>query len=518
MAGAAAGGGAMGLEDAEHAHMLTALRQPLFIQAPLQAMLEAMLDKLQLQAAAVSGLQDKVSTLQRSQLDASQMLERVRLLEARLGSIAAAPLSPFSQAELLQRVADLEGRATAAESVAQLLKFSVDEGLEQRLALAEGRLAGVHNLAGRLMVVDAVAAELGIPVPQLQLASITQLGGMQAAAAAAGSTLAAHAPGIPAAGAGACGVLTRSKQQELQQQIDAGKAAAVRMQQQLDDLQQQVQAMRADAASAQDSSLGMLAGLADQQQALAERLEVGLAQLRKEMKPSQQQTQQVSLSDFSALQSKVEAATAATTAAAKELAAVKSKELPALSQSLAELSRKLGRGPSASVSEVDRLLAGQLGLLQQQLAGLAGRLDAREAAELEGQGVATREELQELSALMSSKASRDDMRAVLGRAVGLALEAYRGSIGDKDASGASRTRCLVCDRSLMDRSVSPPHTAPAAAGMGRSSSPLPLLDQFRPATAAAGCSSGAHIGPLGPGLNAAQLRRMAEARLQGGSE
>jgi hypothetical protein len=73
---------------------------------------------------------------------------------------------------------------------------------------------------------------------------------------------------------------------------------------------------------------------------------------------------------------------------------LQSKELPALSQSLAELSRKLGRGPAASVSEVDRLLAGQLGLLQQQLAGLAGRLDAREAAELEGQGVATREELQ----------------------------------------------------------------------------------------------------------------------------
>jgi hypothetical protein len=71
-----------------------------------------------------------------------------------------------------------------------------------------------------------------------------------------------------------------------------------------------------------------------------------------------------------------------------------SKELPALSQQLAELSRRLGRGPASSVSEVDRLLAGQLGLLQQQLAGLAARLDAREAAELEGHGVATREELQ----------------------------------------------------------------------------------------------------------------------------
>jgi hypothetical protein len=41
--------------------------QPLFIQAPLQAMLEAMLDKLQVQAAAISGLQDKVNT---QQLDA----------------------------------------------------------------------------------------------------------------------------------------------------------------------------------------------------------------------------------------------------------------------------------------------------------------------------------------------------------------------------------------------------------------------------------------------------------------
>lgn len=43
---------------------------------------------------------------------------------------------------------------------------------------------------------------------------------------------------------------------------------------------------------------------------------------------------------------------------------------------------------------MDKLLAGQLGLLQEQLSGLAARLDAREAAELEGQGVATRGDLQ----------------------------------------------------------------------------------------------------------------------------
>lgn len=84
-----------------------------------------------------------MSTLQRSQLDASQLLERMRLLEARLGSIAAAPLSPFSQAELLQRVADLEGRATAAESAAQLLKFSVDEVRPATAAAG----AGLHQHA-----------------------------------------------------------------------------------------------------------------------------------------------------------------------------------------------------------------------------------------------------------------------------------------------------------------------------------------------------------------------------------
>jgi hypothetical protein len=68
-----------------------------------------------------------VSTLERTQLDASQLLERVRLLEARLGSIAAAPLSPFNQAELLNRVQALEGRTAAAEAAAQELKFNVDE-------------------------------------------------------------------------------------------------------------------------------------------------------------------------------------------------------------------------------------------------------------------------------------------------------------------------------------------------------------------------------------------------------
>lgn len=41
--------------------------------------------------------------------------------------------------------------------------------LERRVAAAEGRLAGVTNLAGRLMALDQVAEELGVDVPSMQV-------------------------------------------------------------------------------------------------------------------------------------------------------------------------------------------------------------------------------------------------------------------------------------------------------------------------------------------------------------
>jgi hypothetical protein len=41
--------------------------------------------------------------------------------------------------------------------------------LERRLAGVEGRLAGVSNLAGRMMALDQVAEELGVEVPNTQV-------------------------------------------------------------------------------------------------------------------------------------------------------------------------------------------------------------------------------------------------------------------------------------------------------------------------------------------------------------
>ena len=50
--------------------------------------------------------------------------------------------------------------------------------------------------------------------------------------------------------------------------------------------------------------------------------------------------------------------------------------------------------------------------------------------------------LQELSALMRHRASQEDMRSVVSRAVGLALQAHRDSsqLCEGDAAAASRSR------------------------------------------------------------------------------
>lgn len=48
--------------------------------------------------------------------------------------------------------------------------------LEKRLAAAEARLAGVTNLAGRLMALDQVAEELGVAVPDGEVRQRSALG------------------------------------------------------------------------------------------------------------------------------------------------------------------------------------------------------------------------------------------------------------------------------------------------------------------------------------------------------
>jgi len=116
-----------------------------------------------------------------------------------------------------------------------------------RLQQCEQRLAGVTNLAGSLIAVDLMAAELGITVPHPPLSSLTHdsISTTSSNSSSAGSSRnsteqAVSAAAMPQQQQGQGGVLTLSRQQQLQQQIDAAKEQMAAVQQHMQQLQQQV--------------------------------------------------------------------------------------------------------------------------------------------------------------------------------------------------------------------------------------------------------------------------------------
>lgn len=149
----------------------------------------------------------------------------------------AAGFSPFAQAKLVQQVAALEQQTTTLLSSSAQLAFRTEQVLLPRLQECENRLAGVTNLAGSLMAVDAMAAEIGIDVPHPPLSALTAIqgGGLgpDTQQQQQGCAQSAQLQGLG-------NVLTVSRQQLLQQQIDDGRQQADAMQQHLQHLQKQV--------------------------------------------------------------------------------------------------------------------------------------------------------------------------------------------------------------------------------------------------------------------------------------
>jgi hypothetical protein len=131
-----------------------------------------------------------------------------------------------------------------------------------RLQQCENRLAGVANLAGSLMAVDMLAAEVGIIVPHPPLSALTA--GMEGLPALDPQQQQqqqqqqsdGHMPLLSMIHGvrqqqqqqqqGSGNVLTLSRQQQLQQQIDEGKQQMVAVQQNLVQLQKQVRRTNSD--------------------------------------------------------------------------------------------------------------------------------------------------------------------------------------------------------------------------------------------------------------------------------
>jgi hypothetical protein len=114
------------LPSDEQAQLLAALRQPLFLQTPLQSLLEHLVQRVTASAELADSLQKRVSALERTCTSQAEVLDRVREIEARLEAPSAAA-TPFAVAQLAGRVGALEGVALRLEEDAKLIKYQAGD-------------------------------------------------------------------------------------------------------------------------------------------------------------------------------------------------------------------------------------------------------------------------------------------------------------------------------------------------------------------------------------------------------
>lgn len=192
-------------EDVEAAQLIAALQAT----TPLQTALEHVVRRQAEQ-------QRRLAALELAGAAHGELLARVRALEDRMEAAAGCANAgagvgsgPFAAVALDKRVAALEAAAARLDEDARRLKYTtadVSAGplqrvhalcvptpwcliawlkataaltartaplpmqvLEPRMAAAEARLCGVSNLAGRLMALDALVEEVGMPVPQAEV-------------------------------------------------------------------------------------------------------------------------------------------------------------------------------------------------------------------------------------------------------------------------------------------------------------------------------------------------------------
>lgn len=163
---------------------------------------------------------------------------------------------------------------------------------------------------------------------------------------------------------------------------------------------------------------------------------------------------------------------------------------------------------ASSISELQqalRLLERDTEMIKKKLTG--GLLAALGADAAALAGAARQSDLLEVVAVLERKVEKEEVQKILRQAVAMALSAYRtaaeAAAAEAAAAGqpgrALKSKCLSCDRDVTPFRPLPLGPLPSPAGL------LPSCERFkstgRPATA-----------PHGPGLNAAEFRRMqAEA-------
>uniref|UniRef100_A0A7S0S532 Uncharacterized protein n=1 Tax=Chlamydomonas leiostraca TaxID=1034604 RepID=A0A7S0S532_9CHLO len=619
----------IGWDETESKEFSKAIKGQLFVQTPLQVILEAIVSKIQSQAQVFDSLQKRMERIEARDLNSEELLARVKMCEDALSVINHEKLSPFHQQEVLMRLDDLETRVNtmpagggggaigsaggaaapglAAESsqvqilrrvstrsLANLLpggSSGAGGAMEHRVSALENKLAGVYNLNGKLMAVEAMAAEMGVEVPDMEGvegdAPLVRTSGVAAAAeeegeeGAAGRAVSFHPTALPSVSGAEAPPGASPRGAQLMDRITAttsqpASRAASRPQSiagnleslsrggsplasarsggagvwpsgaeagaggsplrrplsagiklneafaQLAQLQAEHEALGSLVAQLQGevAALGGGGGSVsggEAQTALSQRVEVlevssrdmrenlmaEIAAVRKEG----QRAPEVSFADFTALTSRVDAVTSEASAATAAVTELKEKVVQPLSDAVSDLKDQAKR--AGEPRDMDTLFHSRIAKLEGAVGDIKSEVQLAVSDILED--VARVADIAVLEEALDSKASQGDVRQLAAQQATLAQSvngiadwlAVRPDTADgAKGTGASATRfkCLTCDREIKGQAGANPAERAAKGSF------LPKLENM----------PGSHPGaPVGPGINAAEMRRLAEEKMGG---
>ncbi|KAK9814521.1 hypothetical protein WJX72_007294 [[Myrmecia] bisecta] len=494
---------------------LSALSQPLFIQTPLQVILQTLFTTVRSQATALADLQAKVDASETSQASSrALLLHRLSALEEDTAELRHnTNVQQQTQGEALNnRLVSLETTCKDNQKAIKHVEQNIDEEVEPRILQLERKLYATDNLAGRAMAVDEIADVLGVTIHRVMPVVPEEPVAPNSASPAPRPSV--HHPAAPEAGIPEKAATRRSTTgdvtnpgvlSKLQQDFKMSEAREVDMKRKLEDMQATLLAVQRALDGSEARIEKRIAQLENDAKfakrrptmALSEGLSPrALATRREETGPT--------FADISALQDQFRATHSDVTSVAARIAALESRlprmqeELAASVTTAATTLRKESIAKNAALQEDISQLNDDMRQLQTQVLDLEAKATAGPPepapfnVDTEAIVLQVQQRLEE----------QHDFGRITEQAVAAALDAFNEAAEQEALAAAkqnglaTRFRCLSCDADLR-------HQRPVVLNAMQSRQGLiPKVDALMAREAASP--------PAGPGLGAGEMRRLQE--------
>uniref|UniRef100_A0A6S8I9Q6 Uncharacterized protein n=1 Tax=Dunaliella tertiolecta TaxID=3047 RepID=A0A6S8I9Q6_DUNTE len=283
----------------------------------------------------------------------------------------------------------------------------------------------------------------------------------------------------------------------------------------LDELHRAHDSLEESVQSSTAAGLSKLQGVEAQMTSMQESLSNDLKAVAKEVR----KPPEVSYADLQALTARVDQAAAELGVVGQSMQHIKTKDIVQLQEQIVDIIDQMRKGQTR---DMDTLFHNRLSQLEESLGDVKTEVQLAVADVLED--VVKVSDLQGLEGLIQERASQEDLRQLAQQQGSLAQSvsqvanwmANRPSPeeGPKAVAAAGiKMKCFTCDQEIKG-----PAAGASGSGTRSSESTLRPKTNFLPKLDHPHSSPSSHTVPLGPGINAAELRRLAEERMAGGSK